>query len=354
MNRTENRFPGLTLIVVLAALLTQPARADYTDSIYLGVGAGLSELEPDTGGTAYSVSDSRDTGFKGWVGYRLDRRISLEAYYSDLGEATLSPSGSVGYKDMGISGLYHVYRSGDDTPWSLFARAGIGVMKNQSSVNYDNDNGTHLMFGLGIEYPLSRNIALRGDLDLYDRDSRLLAFGVVMRLGGHARQTEAQVAEPAPRPITEPVAPESKPDTDADGIIDEHDKCPDTAAGEKVDETGCPLKGVIVLKGINFALNSDEIVGDYGPILDEVVSTLKRYPDVKVEVAGHTDSQGPAAHNKSLSQRRAEAVRDYLASKGIAADHLTATGYGEDKPVADNKTAAGRAQNRRVELHLQD
>jgi OmpA-OmpF porin, OOP family len=139
-------------------------------------------------------------------------------------------------------------------------------------------------------------------------------------------------------------------DSDGDGVIDAMDQCPNTPAGDRVDAKGCSLPKVMHLKGVNFDNDQAILRPDAIVILDEVVATLKRYPGFKVEVAGHTDSASSDAHNLDLSQRRAKAVMDYFVGKGVEADRLSAKGYGEAEPIADNATAAGRAQNRRVEL----
>ena len=143
-------------------------------------------------------------------------------------------------------------------------------------------------------------------------------------------------------------------DRDGDGIVDRLDKCPDNPG--PADNNGCPktkeitVKNPLVLKGVNFETNKAVLRSESYTALDMAVQSLYEWPEVKVEIQGHTDAMGDAAYNQELSQRRAEAVRDYLLGKGIAADRMTAVGYGLTKPVASNKTAAGRAQNRRVEL----
>lgn len=158
-------------------------------------------------------------------------------------------------------------------------------------------------------------------------------------------------------------------DTDGDGIVDSKDKCPTvyakTADGcpapEPVAEpapapapalapAAAPAPKKLVLEGVNFDHDKATLREDAHPILDQAAEGLKEWGDVKVEVAGYTDSRGKDKYNLKLSQRRAEAVRAYLISKGVAADRLTAKGFGETKPVADNKTAEGRFKNRRVEL----
>jgi len=105
-----------------------------------------------------------------------------------------------------------------------------------------------------------------------------------------------------------------------------------------------------VLAGANFDFDKSVIRPDDFDRLDKDVATLKEWGDVKVEVAGHTDSVGTEEYNMGLSLRRANAVRNYLVDKGIEADRLTVKGYGESQPIADNATAEGRFQNRRVEL----
>ncbi len=141
-------------------------------------------------------------------------------------------------------------------------------------------------------------------------------------------------------------------DGDRDGIVDSKDRCPNTAAGAKVDSKGCELKAVISLQGVKFANNSAELTVTSQSVLNEAAATLRLNPELKVEVAGHTDNRGARAYNVSLSQRRAESVMNYLISKGASATKLSARGYGPDQPQADNATAQGRAANRRVELRI--
>jgi len=141
-------------------------------------------------------------------------------------------------------------------------------------------------------------------------------------------------------------------DSDGDGIADYLDKCPGTAQGVKVDSKGCKLEKRIELRGVNFANNSAKLTSASSAVLDDMASTLKRYPDQKVEIGGHTDGSGTRSYNLSLSQKRADSVREHLIDQGVAAGNLTARGYGPDNPIASNKTSAGRASNRRVELRL--
>jgi outer membrane protein OmpA-like peptidoglycan-associated protein len=144
-------------------------------------------------------------------------------------------------------------------------------------------------------------------------------------------------------------------DSDSDGVDDTKDKCPGTAAGTRVDAAGCPIlfteaRTPVVLRGVTFETGRSTLKPDSYTILDIVAASLIANPDIKIEIAGHTDNTGSAATNMRLSQARADAVRAYLARKGVAPDRMVARGYGSSQPVASNATADGRAQNRRVEL----
>ena len=149
------------------------------------------------------------------------------------------------------------------------------------------------------------------------------------------------------------------PDTDKDGINDEEDKCP-TVAGV-ASNFGCPEIAAATIQKINkaagsifFATGSAKLLLTSSAALNSVAGILKDNADYKVEIGGYTDNQGDAAKNKVLSEARAEAVKTYLNKKGIEEGRLSAEGFGDESPVADNKTAAGRAKNRRVELKVKN
>lgn len=145
------------------------------------------------------------------------------------------------------------------------------------------------------------------------------------------------------------------PDSDGDGVADYLDKCPDTKPGFLVDDRGCPLpeKVTITLK-IEFDTAKTDIRPAYHDEIKGLADFMIKYPTTTVEVGGHTDNVGKEAANVGLSQRRADAVKNYLVEKfGIDASRVTAKGYGPSKPVADNSTASGRQQNRRVEAVIE-
>ena len=132
---------------------------------------------------------------------------------------------------------------------------------------------------------------------------------------------------------------------------DSIDQCPNTPKGDRVDAVGCTIKDEIKLERVHFATDRWEPLPDSIPSLDYGVATLKKYPQMIIEVRGHTDSTGSKQHNQVLSQRRAESVMQYLKEHGVT-NSMTAKGYGEELPIASNATADGRQQNRRVALRI--
>lgn len=141
-------------------------------------------------------------------------------------------------------------------------------------------------------------------------------------------------------------------DDDRDGVANPYDRCPNTPRGERVDSVGCAIKQVRVLDGVNFEYNSAKLTATARRILDEEAAVMRRSPNFRVAVQGHTDSQGSDAYNQTLSEKRAASARDYLVQQGVNADRLSTRGFGESQPVASNATAEGRARNRRVELEV--
>jgi OOP family OmpA-OmpF porin len=137
-------------------------------------------------------------------------------------------------------------------------------------------------------------------------------------------------------------------------VLNERDKCPNTRPGAVVDLDGCEVEAVISLEGVHFDFDKSTLRPEAITILNEAAALLKTNERVVVEVAGHTDSVGSEQYNQGLSERRANAVRDYLTSQGITATRLSARGYGELQPVATNDTDEGRQANRRVELIVLD
>lgn len=145
------------------------------------------------------------------------------------------------------------------------------------------------------------------------------------------------------------------PDTDGDGVVDLDDRCPEIIG--TLTNQGCPeipkeveVKITQIASKLFFELNSDVLEVASLEQLNELVKILKEYPTANLQIDGYTDSQGTDEYNQMLSQKRTESVKTYLMGKGIMESRLTTTGHGENNPIADNSTSAGRAKNRRVEF----
>ncbi len=154
----------------------------------------------------------------------------------------------------------------------------------------------------------------------------------------------AEKPAPTPPPVAPP-APGPCPDSDNDGVCDDADRCPGTPAGVRVDQFGCWVLGNVL-----FDFDKAVIKQAAYPLLNEVADTLKRNPNLNVTFEGHTDSIGTDRYNQKLSERRANAVLQYMLNKGIPASQIGTAGYGESQPRATNQTEEGRAHNRRVEI----
>jgi len=139
-------------------------------------------------------------------------------------------------------------------------------------------------------------------------------------------------------------------DADADNVPDSIDLCPETQQGLAVEATGCAAGVAIKLEGVNFLYDSHELTDEARRILDRVAAVISQHPELRLEVAGHTDATGDPTYNQWLSMQRAEVVRDYLVAQGVVSGHIGAAGYGGQRPIADNDTVEGLQKNRRVEL----
>lgn len=151
----------------------------------------------------------------------------------------------------------------------------------------------------------------------------------------------AATAVPALRAI--PALTNVDGDTDSDGVVDSEDKCPNTPKGATVDKDGC-----WAFHGVLFDHDKATIKPGFENLFDDAVKVLKLNPELTIEVQGHTDSSGSEAYNQTLSERRAQAVKQYLVDHGVNASRLTTQGFGESTPMTSNDTKEGRAHNRRV------
>ncbi len=386
----------LLILCSLAAWLAAPAWA--------GITPGSFSLSPMVGGHIFEGNQSLKNSLLVGIGlgYNLTEHAALEAVYTqtDADAKDVSTTDSK-VKTYRLDALYHLMPENDLVPYLAVGAGGININPEGPS------SRTHFMlnYGVGIKYFLGQWVALRADvrhlLDFPEPYNNLLySAGLYFQFGAPSA---------APKPVAIPAAPAPTPlDSDADGVLDEQDKCPSTPEGASVDSSGCPLdtdgdgvtddldkcpntlkdapvnssgcpldsdgdgvfddldkcsdtpKGVSIdATGcpttlnlqINFGLDSDSIGEQYMSEIAKAAQCINEYPGNIVFIDGHTDSQGPAEYNQQLSVQRATAVAKTLVDKfAIPPKRLNARGFGDSQPIADNATKEGRFTNRRVEV----
>jgi len=315
------------------------------------------------------------------VGKPLSPNWALELNFNFQNPRERNPDGDSGmrWRQYGVSldALYHFRTEGRN--WNPYARVGLGWQHSEEDF-FDGFNGPLVAttrktnnfaanVGAGLEanygrYGIRTEIGARYDADSNSANAPnksyfvdlLASVGVTVALGPEP----IKAVEPAPPPPA-PVATCADKDSDGDGVNDCNDKCPNTPAGTTVGPDGCPVPVTIDLRGVNFDFDKSKLRPDAIEILNQAIEVLKKYPELKVEVAGHTDSIGTDAYNQKLSERRAKAVYDYLTSNGVDAGRLIGPhGYGKTRPIAPNTNPdgtdnpEGRAKNRRTELNVQN
>lgn len=278
-----------------------------------------------------------------------------------------------------LDALYHIELDGEFTPYIV---AGLGYGSWESDSRGDADQ-TQVNAGLGIMHMLTDQVAFRSDLRaVFDIDedelNGLFNIGISYFFDKPTKAVPMTKMKekviPAPRPMLVdgdkdgiPDASDRCPntglgvsvssdgcplDSDNDGVYDSSDRCAATPVGAKVDEKGCRIKLAETVKlsmQLNFKSGSNDIQPEHASEIAKVGKFLKQYPDSAVVIEGHTDSQGSAAFNQQLSEKRAASVREFIIKNyNIASSRISSLGIGEVNPIADNSTASGRAQNRRV------
>ncbi len=325
----------------------------------------------------------------GFRAFGLDAGISKKSTLRTYGMEPYSTAGLAQGLD-GITGsggpspLYKAFSAaGEDLDQVLTKTALIVVSDGKDMAAKTTDYATMLKEEFGSSlciYPvlvgkdaqgmaLMQELAVIGDCGFFSQAEELLT--------GPAMAGFVETVFLSKKKMRKKIKPAVTPkDRDNDGVLDARDRCPNTPRGVSVDAWGCPFDsdrdgvydykdqcpgtplaarvnalGCWILMDLLFDYDKAEIKSASFSELNNIVNILQKNPNLTVIIKGHTDSRGPKAYNKALSLRRAEAVRQYLESKGVSAQRLTSEGLGDTKPVASNKTDKGRAMNRRVELH---
>lgn len=302
------------------------------------------EVHADFGRTFFEnpIEDANTWGLG--FGYVLDENWTLDAVASKYSTETQSGNVDVDGTQYRLDALYHI---NTESLWRPYVAFGVG----DQEVEWDNDEShrdTLLNLGAGVKRNLGGNWEFRTDVRAFnslDNEYTDLALnaGISYLFGGSPAPVKAA-------PVV--AAPEPEKDSDGDGVLDSKDQCPDTPKTHKVDAVGCSLKlteTVSIELKITFDTAKAIIKPEFEGEVAKLATFMNQYADTVVTVEGHTDSQGSDAYNQKLSQSRADSVKASLITKyGIGADRVKAIGYGEAKPVANNATAPGREQNRRV------
>jgi len=404
---------GKIAVLVLAALAA-PAMAADPNGFYAGFDVGQSNFDISRSDVnnifdgAFSLAgdtlpgfsytnlstglDDKQTTYSLFVGYQFMPYIATELTWMDLGEAKAKGNADFTYAPNPPAILPGSIKSGvkfsSSGPalsvlgilpfgdaWSVYGRLGVyySDTKLRADANtYDitgasigsasgeqSKNTSEFLWGLGAAYTWNHRVSFRLEYDgipnVGDKNHTgeinvgRITLGALYRFG-NVEETAVPIAAAAPVAAVA-AAPTKCKDSDNDGVCDSVDKCPNTPAGDRVGPYGCSCD---VTVRTHFAFDSAELTAEDKATLDKVAARLQELHFVEGVANGHTDSVGDAAYNQKLSERRAQAVVDYLAAKGVAPGRIKAVGYGETKPIADNATEEGRAQNRRVTLHRTD
>lgn len=305
------------------------------------------------------------------AGYQFNNPWAIELAYLQSEPEILGLGNEIDEQQVRLDALYYFDKEGKFMPYTV-----IGAGESQFEYLGEKDKNSIVNAGLGMKYAFNDVVALRSDVravNYLDTETTQAAFnlGLSFLLGGSSA--------PAPKapsdsdndgvtdnldscPGTEANAAVDasgcsiKVDTDKDGVNDALDQCPDTEMGAKVDAKGCYLtlseEKTVTLR-LTFANNAAEVTNPDASELVKLAEFLKQYPTTSVKLEGYTDSRGSEAYNQKLSAERAAAVAAILQNVyGIASTRISTQGFGEANPVADNETADGRAQNRRVEARV--
>ncbi len=331
-------------IVLISTLATSAAVFSEPGEFYLVPGVQRMYFDEEAG-------LDNDWGFSAGLGFQMTERLRAELSTFDLDPE--SGDGDVDLDHYRLDMLYDVGRSLGN--WQPFVLGGLG------NTEFGNDNDSMMNLGAGLRLKISDRIEWRTAVrhfsylgrDFEDADLGI-DTGLLIYLGSRDRAPSRSTA--AARPSTPAqTQPRSEPpvvDSDQDGVPDSGDACPDTPRNYAVDERGCPIPVEEVARVellVNFEFDRSEVRPQYFDEIEEVANFMAQYPDVVVELEGHTDSTGTDEYNQGLSERRANAVRDVMINRfNVRASRITARGFGESQPATSNSTREGRAQNRRV------
>lgn len=343
---------AVTVILLAFAMSGAQAAEDVGQAYVKGLGTYI-HADNDR-----RVDDEVAGGLLGF-GYALSEHFNLELDAQSLnlsGDGGVPPNPDQDQVALSLNLLNIYNRGGAVAPYGL---AGIGVVNTDVAGQRDQDD-LQALLGIGALVRLTERVSLRTEAQYRWQDASRSLSDVLVNAGfsvalGQPAVAALPAAAPAPEPTPEPAPPPPAAappaDADGDGVADGADQCPATPQGAKVDPQGCECD---VTRRVYFRSDSAELTDEGRQVLRDLAASAKRLGWVIGAVEGHTDSEGSEQYNQALSTRRARAAIDFLVGEGISGERLQAVGMGEGKPRADNATAEGRAENRRVVLRRTD
>ncbi len=314
-------------------------------SALLANGAADLEISPYVGGHFFNAN--RDMKNTGEIGVSLEKALTNNglAVMGSLGFAKTDRKSDGDDRNLGTYGLNLIKNY--DTGTKLTPYAGIGAA---GTFGDNAAMGPNAL--VGLKYKIAEAMNIKAEVSdnylMSGKNDVKAIVGLGFLFGGEKKQVApvaAQKVEPA-KVVEAPKAVEPEKDSDGDGVVDSKDMCPNTPKGLKVDDKGCFTSANLK---INFDNDKAVVKKEYMPKLEAFAKFLNSNEPVNVVIEGHTDNKASAKYNQKLSEKRANAVRDILIKEyKVDANRIKAVGYGLTKPIADNKTAAGRAENRRI------
>lgn len=326
----------LALLVSAALLSGGMASNAIAQQTYVGAKVGTTWI--DDGCDQSSPCDDDTYGVGLYLGYDFSDYVALELGYNYLGEfkTNINKGGANYFSEQKLTALSLApkFSLPLNEKFDLFAKIGGAYM------DFGDDNDTVLTGGVGAEYSYTDNFAVRieyqrfqnmTDYYVKDLDANFLSLGLTYRFGQSA---PAVYQEPV---VAEPKAVEPEP-------VKEMEPAPQPVTTTQM-----------ISESFNaelFSNNSSTLTPAAADSFKPLLNLLLTYPQAKAEIVGYTDSSGAASYNQKLSEKRAESVADYLISEGVDPQQVTASGKGENNPIASNATAEGRSENRRVEVTI--
>jgi outer membrane protein W/outer membrane protein OmpA-like peptidoglycan-associated protein len=279
----------------------------------------------------------------------MDDKATLQPYVGIGANYTLFSSEELRGDALSAVGLPANTKLSLDDSFGVAGVVGLDFFPGEEKKWFANVQVRYIQIESDAEITIPTGGPVSGRVDLGTIDINPFVYGVHFgrRFGAPAPEPVAAPPPPPPPPPAPAPAPAACADSDGDGVCDDADKCPNTPAGAKVDKVGCPLEQTLK---VLFDFDSAELRAESITELERVVTFMNDVPFATSLIEGHTDSVGTEEYNLKLSDRRAKAVYDYLTSRGVDPARLSSIGHGESKPIADNATAEGRQQNRRVML----